>query len=121
MLYIILLALGVLSAAGQSKASVVMCNSFSCGYNKRARCTRQKIAIYDNTILGICLYHTQMMADRVTKPMNKGIVVERGKPNLQMIGKIMKAQEEIKDSELLKDSKSFARWMRKQDIGRNEK
>jgi len=46
-----------------------------------------------------------------------GKVAERSKPNPQMINKIMKAQEEIKDSELLKNPKAFAKWMRRQGAG----
>ena len=32
--------------------------------------------------------------------------------------KIIKAQEDIKDEELLKNPKAFARWMREQGIGK---
>ena len=125
MLFIVLLGLGIAYAstisAGQNKTSVVMCGSFSCAYNKRARCTRKEIAIYDNTVLGLCLYHTEMMGKRIIEPMNKAIVVERSKPNPQMINKIMKAQEEIKDSELVKNPKAFAKWIREQGIGKNKR
>lgn len=109
----IILVLGLLFASvlstGQNKASVVMCNSFSCAYNKRARCTRKEIAIYDNTVLGLCLHHSESMKNRILEPMNKGKAVERGKPNPQMIDKIMKAQKE--ESELLKNPKAFTHWM----------
>ena len=117
MLFIVLLGVGVLLAStvpgGRSQTSVVMCGSFSCAYNRRARCTRKQIAVYDNTILGLCLYHSETMKKRILEPMNKGIKIERGKPNPQMIDKIMKAQEEIKDSELINNPRAFADWMRK--------
>lgn len=118
MLFIILLGLGIFFAsalsAGQNKASVVMCSSFSCAYNKRARCTRKEIAIYDNKVIGLCLFHTEAMSKRILEPMRKGVTIERGKPNPQMIDKIMKAQEKIKDAELVKNSKAFTKWMGKQ-------
>lgn len=122
MLFIVLLGLGILFAsaqsAGQSNTFVVMCSSFSCAYNKKARCTRKGIAIYDNTVIGLCLYHTETMAKRILEPMAKGVKIERGKPNLQMINKIMKAHEENKNSELVKNPKAFAKWIRKQGIKR---
>ena len=117
MLFIVLLGLGAICVSSVSavQTTVVMCNSFSCAYNRRARCIRGKIAIYDNRVIGLCLYHTETMSKRILEPMDK--VVERGKPNPQMINKIMKTQEEIKDSELLKNPKAFARWMRRQGAG----
>lgn len=99
-------------SAGQSKASVVMCSSFSCAYNRRARCTRKEVVVYDNTVLGLCLNHSDTMSKRILEPMNKGIAVERGKPNPQMINKIMQAQEDKRDSELINNPKAFARWMK---------
>ena len=111
----ILLVFGVVFvfvlSAGQSKVSVVMCSSFSCAYNRRGRCTRKEIAIYDNTVKGLCLYHSETMTKRVLEPM--GRVVERSKPNPQMINKIMQAQEKARDLELIKNPKVFAKWIRK--------
>jgi hypothetical protein len=56
------------------------------------------------------------MSKRILEPMNKGIAVERGKPNPRMINKIMKAQEDKEDSELLKNPKAFVRWMERQGL-----
>jgi len=91
-----------------------MCGSFSCTYNRRARCTRKEISIYDNTVRGLCLDHSETMNQRIIEPMNKAILVERGRPNSQMITKIMQAQEKARGSELIKNPKAFARWMKKQ-------
>ena len=121
MLFIVLLGLAIVFVspylAGQSNASVVMCGSFSCTYNRMARCTRKEIVIYDNTAIGLCLFHSETMSKRIIEPMGKGVAVERGKPNLQMINKIMKAQEDKEDSELVKNPKAFARWMKRQGFG----
>jgi len=118
MFFIVLLGLGIASlystSAGQNKTTVVMCGSFSCAYNRRARCTRKEIVIYDNVVTGLCLNNSETMSKRIIEPMNKVSTIERGKPNPQMIDKIMKAQEENKDSELVKNPKAFARWMEKQ-------
>jgi hypothetical protein len=104
-------------SAGQSNASVIMCGSFSCIYNRRARCTRKEISIYDNTVTGLCLDHSETMTKRIIEPLNKAIGVERSRPNSQMITKIMKAQEDKRDSELLNNPKAFAKWMKNQGIG----
>lgn len=98
-------------SAGQGNSSVVMCGSFSCAYNRRGRCTRKEISICDNTVKGLCLYHSETMSQRIIEPMGK--IAERGKPNPQMINKIMQAQEDKSDSELIKDPKAFATWIRK--------
>lgn len=97
-------------SAGQDKPPVVMCSSFSCAYNKRAICTRKEIFVYDNTVLGLCLFHSETMSQRILEPMGK--VAERGKSNPQMINKIMQAQEAKRDSRLIKNPKAFARWMK---------
>ncbi len=124
MLFIVLLGLGILFAssvsASQNKTSVVMCSSFSCAYNRRARCTRKEIAIYDNVVTGLCLFHSELMGKRIIEPMNKAKTIERGKPKPQMVNKIMKAQEGIQDSELIKNPKAFANWMRKHGIEKNK-
>ena len=102
---LILLLFGVVFAsvflAGQSNASVIMCGSFSCIYNRRARCIRKEISIYNNIVTGLCLDHSETMSKRIIEPMNKVKVVERSEPNPQMITKIMKAQEDKRDFELL--------------------
>lgn len=103
-----------LASAEKNRATVVMCSSFSCAYNKRARCTRGEVAIYDNTVIGLCLYHTENMGERILEPMNKGMAVERGKPYPQMINKIMNAREDKRDSELVHNPKAFERWIKKQ-------
>ena len=100
-------------SAGQNKTSVVMCSSFSCAYNRRARCIRKEVAIYDNTVKGLCLYSSETMSQRILEPMGKGGTIERGKPNLQMINKIMQIQEDKKNSELIKNPKAFGRWIRR--------
>lgn len=101
-------------STSQGKTTVVMCGSFSCVYNRRARCTRRKIAVYDNKVIGLCLYHSADMGKRILEPMGKGIVVEKSKPNPQIISGIMKAWEVKRDSELVNNPKAFARWIKKQ-------
>lgn len=119
MLFFVLLGLGVIcmSSVSTGQSTVVMCNSFSCAHNRRARCTKKGISIYDNTILGLCLDHSSTMSQRILEPMGK--VSERSKPNFRITNKIMQAQEEKRDSELLKNPKAFTRWMKRQGIGKN--
>ncbi len=112
---IFIIFIGVLFASllaeRQSKASVVMCHSFTCVHNRRARCTRKEVTIYDNTVIGLCLNHSDTMKNRILEPMDR--VVERGKPNPQMTTKIMQAQGQARDSELIKSPKAFATWIKK--------
>ncbi len=100
-------------SAGQNKTTVVMCGSFGCAYNRRGRCGKKEISIYDNTVKGLCLYHSETMGQRILEPLYKGAVVERSKPNPQMITKIMQAQEDRRDADLIKNPKAFAKWIRK--------
>ena len=58
------------------------------------------------------------MDKRILEPLNKDIVIETGKPNSQMINKIMQAQEDKRDSELINNPKAFARWMRRHGVRR---
>ena len=95
----------------------IKCFSFSCKHNRGGRCIRKNITIYDNTVTGLCLFHTENMTKRILEPMRKIRVIEKGKGNPQMIGRIMKAQEDIKDAELVKNPKAFTKWLRKQGIG----
>jgi len=111
-IFVGLLFASVLSA-GQDRASVV-CHSLSCAYNRRGRCTRKDVVVYDNTVKGLCLFHSETMSKRILEPM--GRVVERGKPNPQMINKIMQAQEQAKDLELIKNPKAFTKWMSRQGL-----
>ena len=95
---------------GQSKSSVVMCNSTSCTWNKLCRCTKKEISVYDNTVKGLCLNHTESMKERILDPMREKRIIETNSGfGTEMIDKAMKLQEE----KLLEDPKAFAKWMRK--------
>ena len=108
---IIILAL-ILVLIFTQQACCVKCVSFSCKHNSGGRCIRKNITIYDNTVTGLCLHHTDNMTKRILEPMEEIGMIEKSNP------KIIKAQEDIKDEELLKNPKAFARWMREQGIGK---
>jgi hypothetical protein len=72
------------------------------------RCSRGQIAVYDNTILGLCLYHTESMKVRVLDSF------EQGRKMGKMDGEIAMLDKLITDKDLLKDPKAFDEWMRKQ-------
>lgn len=93
-----------------NQASSVKCFSFSCKHNRKGRCGRGKVTIYNNTVIGLCLYHTENMTERILEPMKE---IKRGNGILQI-----KAQEGTEDEELLKNPNAFARWMRRQGIGK---
>lgn len=120
MLFIVLLGLGIVcvSTFSAGQTTVVMCHSFGCIHNRKGRCIRKEVVVYDNTVLGLCLNHSDTMSKRILEPMNKGIAVERSKPNPQMITKIMQVEEKAKDSELIKNPKAFAEWMKRRGVRR---
>ena len=106
------------ASAEQSRSSVIMCNSISCTWNKRCRCTRKEIAVYDNTVEGLCLYHSANMKDRVLEPMRKSKLLEQYQHETYVVDMIAKQEEDIKDAELLKNPAAFSRWMRKHGMGK---
>ena len=109
-LLLLVVVVSLLESAEQHKSSVVVCNSISCTWNKLCRCTRRAIAIYDNTVKGLCLYHTEDIKERIFDPMREKRMIESSEFSSEMMDKIMKAQED----KLLKDPNAFAGWLRKQ-------
>lgn len=108
-----LLVIVTLASRGEmGRSTVVMCNSCACKWNKLCRCTKGKIAVYDNTVKGLCLNHTEDMKERILDPMREKRMIEsscNSKFGTEMMDKIMRLQEE----KLLKDPDAFAKWMGK--------
>ena len=99
------------------KPPVIMCNSVSCTWNKLCRCTRKEIAVYDNTVTGLCLYHTDSMKDRVLEPMKKSRLLEQYEHETYIAVAMDKMKEKSKDEELLKNPAAFSKWMKRHGIG----
>ena len=116
---LVLLVAAVLSTSTeQGKSSVVMCSSVSCKWNRLCRCTRKDIAVYDNTIQGLCLHHTSNMKDRVLEPMKKSKLLEQYEHETYVAEAMDKMRGKSKDEELLKNPAAFSRWMRKHGMGK---
>lgn len=98
-----------MSIGASQKGCGIKCFSSSCLYNRGGKCARQGISVYDNTVKGLCLYHTENMKQRVLDPMQGKQMIEVGKVNEEAIGRIIQEEEE----KLLKDPDAFAKWMRK--------
>ena len=98
-----------LASSGGGRPPVIMCNSVSCSHNKLCRCTRKEIAVYDNTVKGLCAHHTESMKERILDPMQEKRITKSDEFGSEMIEKIMKAQEE----KILKDPDTFDKWMNK--------
>jgi hypothetical protein len=117
MVFFILLGIGLWYvssvSASQAKTSVVFCGSLSCAHNRRGRCGRREIVVYDNTVIGLCLYHMETMAKRILEPIRENRKLKHARPNLWMAAKITRKQEKTMDSELIKNPKAFVEWMRK--------
>ena len=108
----LLLFIIIVSLLDHHKSSVIVCNSTSCAWNKLCRCTRREISVYDNTVKGLCLQHTEGIKERILDPMQEKRIIESDGDSefgKKVIDKIMKMQEE----KLLKDPDAFARWMDK--------
>jgi len=122
MLFLIVLVIMtalVLIAYKVEKTSVIMCNSFSCAFNKIGKCARGEIAIYDNAVKGLCLYHTNPMEERIIEPLKKMNLIEtHGRETKVLTDELAKIQKSMKDEELLKNPNAFARWLKKQGIGK---
>ena len=114
---LVLLVVAVLSmSAEQGKSSVVMCSSITCSWNRRCRCTRKNIAVYDNTVTGLCLHHSDSMKDRVLEPMRKSRLLEQYEHETYVADMLAEREEDAKDEELLNNPVAFSRWMRKHGI-----
>ena len=109
--YIFLIAIMLaLSIGASQKGCGIKCFSFSCRYNRSGKCGRKEITVYDNTVKGLCLHHTESMKERILDPMQeKRMITSAGDSEFgkKMIDKIMKMQEE----KLLKDPDTFDKWM----------
>jgi hypothetical protein len=122
MAYIVILVLLVIvtlaSRGEMDKSSVVMCNSVSCNWNRRCRCTRKEIAVYDNTVRGLCLYHTEDMKDRILEPIRKNKLLDGyGHETYVVADALKKTQGDMKDEELLKSPRAFSQWMKRHGAG----
>ena len=97
-----------LASSGGGRPPVIMCNSVSCSHNRLCRCTRKEIAVYDNTVKGLCAHHTESMKKRILDPIQEKRIIESSDEfGSEMTDKIMKAREET----LFKDPDAFAKWM----------
>ena len=100
-LFIIIMCMVI---GANSSGCGIKCFSVTCKHNKGDKCRRKDITIYDNTVVGLCLNHTDDMNNRVIKPMkNAGF----HKEHCVTVRFSAKAQEEIKDGRVSKEPKSF--------------
>ena len=106
-LFIIIMCMVI---GANSSGCGIKCFSLNCQHNRGGKCRRKDITIYDNTVVGLCLNHTDNMNNRVIEPMkNAGFHEE----HCVTINISAKAQEEIKDGELLQNPKAFSMWMKR--------
>jgi len=105
----------VLSIGASQKGCGIKCFSFSCRFNRNGKCGRQEITVYDNTVTGLCLNHTESMKDRVIEPIMKSSLFGSYKHKTCIsVRSFKKTQEAMLDDKLLKNSSVFAKWLRKQ-------
>jgi len=104
-LLLILVALVIVASV-----PAVRCTSHSCLHNKNGICiNRKKMFIYDNGVLGICLWHTSNMDDRVLQPYLNGLIVGEKTGEIKMLDILLKEVGE--NQALIDDPKKFERWI----------
>ena len=113
--YIFLIAIiGALFLGASQKGCGIKCFSFRCRYNKSGKCERQEITVYDNTIKGLCLNHTDSMDDRVIEPLLNSGWSYGSKREIRIVsGGSKKKNGAMTDEKLLKNPAAFSKWMMK--------
>ena len=71
-LFIIIMCMVI---GANSSGCGIKCYSYSCRHNKGGKCRRKEIVVYDNTVTGLCLNHTDNMNNRVIKPMEYWFII----------------------------------------------
>ena len=108
--FLFIIIMCMVMGANSNSGCGIKCFSSSCRHNKGSKCRRKDITIYDNTVTGLCLNHTDNMNNRVIKPMKNAGFHEEHCVTVRFSAK---AQEEIKDGELVKNPRAFSSWMKK--------
>ena len=110
----ILLLYFLLVATYNSKTTLRRCYSFSCQKNIRGKCLLKEIDVYDNGVIGLCLWHTSDMTKRILEPYNKGRKLGNIDGQLELIDKLVKSSDDVK---AIKDPKEFTSWLKRHGIG----
>jgi len=113
---IILLILGLyfgLVCMYNTKTTLRRCYSFSCKKNVGGRCLLKEIDVYDNGVIGICLWHTDNMTKRVLDPIKIGVEIGKKDGEIELLDKLLKTSEDIK---AIKDPKEFQSWLKRHGI-----
>jgi hypothetical protein len=98
-----------------TKSVVRKCYSFSCNHNRKGICQLKQIDIYDNEVVGICLWHTLDMTKRVLNPYEEGKEIGKKEGGIELLDKLIKCSEDVK---AIKDPKEFENWLKKHGIER---
>ena len=108
--FLFIIIMCMIIGANSNSGCGIKCYSYSCRHNKGGKCRRKDITIYDNTVVGLCLNHTDNMNNRIIEPLkNVGFHEE----HCVTVRFSAKAQEDIKDEVLLKNPRAFSTWMKK--------
>jgi len=100
-------------SALRNGTTVRKCSSLSCKYNLGSRCAHGTIDIYDNGAVGICLWHSSNMQERILDPFLKGYKAGELSSKADLIDKIIADLENERDAQAIKDPKSFEKWMKR--------
>ena len=111
-LFIVVLLSWVMLFAMQSRTSVRKCFSRSCRLNVKGKCTKKEIDVYDNGVIGLCLWHTAKMNERILEPFRKGIEIGQKDLEIALIDEIKDRYEKALDKSAVIDPQKFEVWMR---------
>ena len=95
---------------GSQKTVVRKCYSVSCKRNRMGKCMVKQIDVYDNGAIGICLWHTASMKDRILDPLEKGREIGKKDGEIALLDKLL---EDSIDRKAIKSPEEFAKWMKK--------
>lgn len=89
------------------------CHSVTCRHNLGGSCSRRQIDIYDNRGIGLCLWHTSTMEERLVEPFNSGKAIGKINGEIALTDKLKKAIEEDADTKAIQNPKEFSKWLRR--------
>ena len=104
-------AIGTIILVNKISIRNIRCLSLSCGYNYKTNCRcKKKPIIYDNGAIGICLWHTVDMNNRMLDVLKVGMVQGKLLGGINMLDDV---SEYLKDTNAITNPKDFEEWMKK--------
>ena len=115
-LFVIFLVAIMSVRVSRARTVVLKCYSLECRYNCGLRCGRDSVVIYNNGALGICLWHSSSMDERLKRPVKRGEIIGGIKKELDMLEVLEMSIEREGDFRAIKDVKEFRQWLKRHGL-----